>query len=74
MKRCVDDTYLWGTTIERNFWRTVDYLRICSENGIVFNLPKFQFCQREVEYVGYWIKEDGMVPTKAMTVAILNFP
>ena len=30
MKRCVDDTCLWGKTIERNFWKTVDYLHICS--------------------------------------------
>ena len=40
---------------------------------MIFNLPKFQFCQWEVEYVGYLIKEDGMVPTKMMTEAILNF-
>ena len=73
MKRCVDDTCLWETMIEGNFWRTVDYLTLCSENGIMFNLLKFQFCRREVEFVGYWLKEDGMVPTQAMMDAILDF-
>ena len=42
-KRCVNDTCLWEKSIEGNFWRTVD-LTLCSQNGIMFNLPKFQFC------------------------------
>ena len=61
-------------SIEGNFWRTVDYLILCSGNRIMFNLPKFQFCRREVEFVGYWLTYDVMKPTKVMLDAILNFP
>ena len=68
------DTCLLELSIEGNFWRMVDYLILCSQNGIMFNLPKFQFCQREVEFVGYWLTEDGMKPTKSLLEAILNFP
>ena len=41
---------------------------------IIFNLEKFQFCRQEVEFVGYWLTEDGMRPTKTMLESILNFP
>ena len=73
-KRCVDDTCLWNETSEGNFWRMVDYLTLCSQNGIMFNLPKFQFCRGEVEFVRYWLTEDGMKPTKTMLDSIHNFP
>lgn len=70
----MDDTCLWHDTIEGNFWRAVEYLILCSQNGIVFNLEKFQFCKCEVEFIGYWLTEEGMQLTKKMLDSILNFP
>ena len=49
-------------------------MTLCSNNGIIFNLEKFQFCRREVKFVGYWLTEEGMRPTKTMLESILNFP
>ena len=40
----------------------------------MFNLPKFLFCRREVEFMGYWLPDDGMRPTKAMLDAVMNIP
>ena len=73
-KRCVDDTCLWHGTIEGNFRRTCEYLTLCSKNGIVFNLEKFQFCKRQVEFVGYNLTEEGMEPTRDMLNSIRDFP
>ena len=43
--RCVDDSLLWDTGIEQAFWHTFDYIKLCADNGIVFNREKFVFAQ-----------------------------
>ena len=44
LTRCVDDALLWENTIEDNFMKTCQYLSLCAQNGITFNMKKFQFC------------------------------
>ena len=73
-KRCVDDTCLWAGSIRENFLRTCRYITLCSNNGIVFNVDKFQFCKREVEFLGYTLTEYGMKPTEHMLSSIMEFP
>ena len=73
-KRCVDDTYLWAESIRENFLMTCQYITLCSNNGIVFNVDKFQFCKREVEFLGYTLTEYGMKLTQNMLSSILEFP
>ena len=46
-KRCVDDTCLWAKSIQENFLRTCQYLTVCSNNGIDFNVEKFQVCKMQ---------------------------
>ena len=65
---------MWHGTIEGNFRRTCEYLTPFSKNGIVFNLEKFQFCKRQVEFVGYNLTEEGMEPTRDMLNSIRDFP
>jgi hypothetical protein len=72
--RCVDDTCLWEDSVEKNFFSTCQYLTLGSSNGIVFTVNKFQFCQRELEFVGFWLAEDGIRPTLGMLESITNFP
>ena len=72
--RCVDDTCLWEDSVEENFFSTCQYLTLGSSNGIVFTVSKFQFCQRELEFVGFWLAEDGIRPTLGMLESITNFP
>ena len=72
--RCIDDTILWDDSIETSFWHTIDYITHCGDNGIVFNPEKFHFAEKEIDFAGFRIMEDGIKPTKKMTEAIANFP
>ena len=42
--------------------------------GINFNKKKFRFAQDEVEYVGFKLTKDSIVPANRMTENIRNFP
>ena len=51
--RCVDDSIMWDDDVEAAFWHTFDYLKICADNGVVFNEKKFKFAQENVEFAGF---------------------
>lgn len=72
--RCIDDSLLWDDSIESSFWHTVEYISHCADKGIVFNPDKFHFAEREVEFAGFLVTDNGVKPTKRMTEAILHFP
>ena len=72
--KCIDDTILWDQDIEHSFWHTVDYITLCSQNGIVFNPKKFQFAKSQVDFAGFTISESGLKPTQGIMDAIQNFP
>ena len=74
VKRCVDDSILWDNDIEASFWHTFDYLKVCSDNGAVFNEKKFKFAQEEVEFAGFEVTMDGYRPTRKLLDAIEQFP
>ena len=42
-KRCVDDSILWGETIEEIFFSTCEYLSLTGAAGIIMNPDKFVF-------------------------------
>ena len=60
LMRCVDDTLLWETSMEENFFKTCEYLSLAAGHGIMFNLKKFQFCQKTVEFLGFLLTDTGM--------------
>jgi hypothetical protein len=72
--RCIDDSILWDTTVTEAFWHTFDYLKLCADNGVVFNKEKFQFAQDTVEFAGYDISTTGYKPPKKIIAAIAEFP
>ena len=72
--RCVDDSILWADTVEEAFWHTFDYLKLCGDNGIVFNKEKFQFASETVEFAGYEVSSTGYKPPKSIIAAISEFP
>ena len=72
--KCVDDTVLWSNSIEESFHQTCKFLTLCSKNGIVFNLKKFQFCQDEVEFAGFVIGSDDVRPSDKILESIKDFP
>ena len=72
--KIVDDVLLYDSGIEEAFYHTFDFLTLGFLNGIVFNIPKFTFCQYEVEFAGLRITKDGVAPSKSMLAAIEGFP
>ena len=72
--RIIDDSLLWDYSIAESFWHTFDYLKLCADNGIVFNKDKFQFAQQTVEFAGFEITQDGYRPLKKIISAITDFP
>ena len=53
---------------------TFDYLKLCSDNGIIFNETKFKFAEEEVDFARFMITMDGYKPTVKLTNAIKHFP
>ena len=72
--KIIDDTLLYDETIEESFFHVWDYLTLCTSNGIVINLKKFQFCQDTVEFAGLSITPTGVSPSEKTLSAIRNFP
>ena len=72
--RCVDDSLLYDDTIEAAFWHTFDYIKLCADNGIVFNKEKFVFARDEVEFAGFEVTKEGFRPPARIIDAIRNFP
>ena len=72
--RCIDDGLLYDNDIESAFWHTFDHLRLCAENGIIFNKEKFKFARDTVEFAGFDVTPRGYRPAKRIIQAIRNFP
>ena len=73
-KRCVDDSILWGDTIEDTFLRTCEYLTLTGRAGIIMNPEKFVFCRRKLEFLGFELTEDGVEPGRELLKSIQDFP
>ena len=47
---------------------------VCGNNGVIQNLDKFVWGVRELEFVGFWLSEDGVRPTPETLAAIKYLP
>jgi len=74
VNRCVDDSLLWDDDVQGAFWHTYDYIKLCADNGIVFNPEKFVFAEEICEFAGFEITMDGYRPTKKILESIRSFP
>ena len=72
--RCIDDSLLWDDSIEDSFWHTLDYIKICSDKGIVFNKEKFKFARDTIEFAGFEVTNEGYRPPDRILSAIRDFP
>ena len=72
--QCVDDSLLWEDDMRSMFDLTCRYISTCSRGGINFHKNTFRFAQDEVEYVGFKLTKDLIVPADSMTESIRNFP
>ena len=71
--RLMDDTCLWAWSIENNFRNTCRYITQVGRAGISFSPKKIQFCQKEIDYVGYRIGEDGIKVSPKILDSIRSF-
>ena len=74
LDKCIDDTILWSDSIEQNFYKVCEFLTKCSNAGMVFNQAKFQFSEKEVDYLGFTISDQGIRPQDQFLDSIRNFP
>ena len=75
-ERCVDDTCHYDDldNLEAHWWRTIDFLSTVGAAGIVLNPDKFQFAQKEIEFAGFKVSEDKILPLPKYMEAIRSFP
>ena len=72
--RCIDDCALWYQEFRDHFFHVVEFLVFISSHGITQNPHKFVFRKKEVEFIGFQIREDGFAPCAATVEAIRQFP
>ena len=46
--KCIDDTLLWSNNLEESFFRTCEYLTLCSNAGIIFNKKNSSLDKRKL--------------------------
>ena len=74
VSRCIDDSLLWNNNIESSFWHVYDYIKHCSDNGIIFNPEKFVFAEKDCEFAGFEVTSDGFRPPQRKLDSIQSFP
>ena len=75
-ERCVDDTCHYDALddLETHWWRTIELLSTCGAAGIVLNPDKFQFAQTNIEFAGFEVSKDKILPLPKYLEAIRSFP
>ena len=72
--KCIDDALLWADSTSDAYHRAVEWLQICSHNGITLNPTKFVFARDEVDFAGFTITPTQVKPAPKFTSAIRDFP
>ena len=72
-KRIVDDTCLYHEELEDHILEVCRYLSLTASHEIIQNEEKFQFAQKELEFVGFVLSENGIRPSDSLIDSIINF-
>ena len=72
--KCVDDTLMWDSDLEKHWWRMLDFLELLGNNGIILNKKKFQFSRKVVDFAGFTITNNEIKPLRKFLSAIEEFP
>ena len=73
-ERCVDDTVHYDTDLEQHWWRTMEFLTLTGNAGIVLNPKKFQFASKTVDFAGFRVSATSVEPQPKFLDAIRSFP
>ena len=71
--KCVDDTAMWDECLEDHWWRMLDYLELCGNNGVILNIEKFQLAERGINFAGFYVGESEVKPLDKFINAIRGF-
>ena len=70
----IDDTMIWGNNMAEIYKWTFNYLKTVGENGVNLNKKKFTFGKSEVDYAGFRITNDRVLPLEKNLQALKEFP
>ena len=62
------------TDLEEHWWRTIDYLILMGQLGVILNPDKFRFSRRTVDFAGFRVSETTVEPLPKYLDAIRDFP
>ena len=73
-KKCIDDVLGWADDLDQLFEDVCLFLTHTARHGIIQNTKKFKWGRWELEYMGFWLKEDRVRPSDDTLAAIRDFP
>ena len=74
MQRLMDDTCLSNKNLKDHYMMAGRYLTQIGKAGISFSPKKFQFAQKEIEYVGFVISPRGLFVSPKILKSLRDFP
>ena len=74
IKKCIDDVLGWASSLVELFFNVVNFLYLTNSHGIIQNPAKFKWGRKEIEYLGFWLTEDGVRPTPDTLKSISEVP
>ena len=69
----INNTLHYDTDLKEHWRHTTDFLNMVGKAGIVLNLKKFQFAQRDVEFASFHISDHTIDPFPKYLNAIRDF-
>lgn len=70
----MDDVVVIGKTLEEHLSNLRDVLKTLSEANLKVQLDKSEFLRTSVEFLGYIITRDGIMPNNKKIEAITRWP
>ena len=76
-KKCyvyMDDVVIFGKTLEEHLSNLREVLQTLNEANLKVQLDKSEFLKASVEFLGYIVTRDGIMPNKKKIEAIIQWP
>lgn len=70
----MDDIIVASETEAENISRLKDIFKVAQQHGLIFNIPKCQFLQKSIEFLGHVVEKGSIKPSIEKSKAIRNFP
>ncbi len=74
VRKVVEDILIYDKDYDEHIERVKQVLERCKENGITLSRKKAHFAQKQVQWCGYKLSEDGYTVTPKLVEALQSFP